>query len=62
MLRALKAHQGPVMISGYKSELYKSELKGWYDQDIKSNCEKGKAAIETIWTNYETFNQMRLDI
>ncbi len=60
LLEVLKEHVGPVMISGYDHEIYNSMLDGWTKKQHKANCEFGKKAIETIWMNYETDEQMAL--
>jgi DNA adenine methylase len=53
LLKALINHPGPVMISGYQNDIYENLLQGWYKETNKSFCEKGKAATEVIWMNYE---------
>ncbi len=60
LLGILKQHKGPVMISGYDHEIYNSMLDGWIKKQHKANCEFGKKAIETLWMNYETDEQMVL--
>lgn len=55
LLETLLQHPGPVMISGYESDLYNNTLKGWRKNQIQSNAEyySGKSRIETIWMNYK---------
>jgi len=61
LLTALKEHSGPVMISGYMNDIYSDMLKAWNIKTKKSNCEKGKAATEVIWMNYDV-GQIRMEI
>ena len=53
LLEALKAHPGPVMLSGYESALYDAELKDWIKMSRKSCCEKGGKRQEVVWMNFE---------
>jgi DNA adenine methylase len=63
LLETLMEHPGPVIISGYDSDLYNLTLKGWHKNQIQSNAEyyAGKSRTEVIWMNYEpTIEQMRI--
>lgn len=53
LLDALKAHPGPVMLSGYDNDLYARHLQGWTKLHKKSQAEGGGARMETVWLNYE---------
>jgi len=55
LLKVLLLHPGPVVISGYESELYKNMLenKGWSKQSIRSNDQSGGRRQVVIWMNYE---------
>jgi DNA adenine methylase len=53
LLQALKKHKGKVILSGYDSEMYNSELEGWHKETMKAATEMGGSAIEVIWMNYE---------
>jgi DNA adenine methylase len=53
ILETLLQHPGPVIISGYQSDLYDSMLSGWHKANTKANCEKGKSATEVLWMNYK---------
>lgn len=44
---------GPVMLSGYESDLYNDTLKGWAKLHHKARSECGGARTETLWLNYE---------
>jgi len=63
LLKLINEHKGPVMISGYDSDLYNSHLEGWYKDTKPTRCEMGKDAIEVIWMNYKPKpKQLRLEI
>lgn len=53
LLEALLAHPGPVMLSGYESDLYNDTLKGWTKLHRQTQSECGGARTETLWLNYE---------
>ncbi|WP_434510114.1 DNA adenine methylase [Desulfitobacterium sp. AusDCA] len=62
LLKALIAHPGPVMISGYMSELYADMLHGWNTQRQKTTCEAGRSREEVIWMNYDPpIEQMKIN-
>lgn len=58
LLGLLKKHKGPVIISGYDSELYHDILNGWNKKYIRTNAEQGKQRIEVLWFNYELPKQI----
>jgi DNA adenine methylase len=65
LLEVLLQHPGPVVISGYEANLYKTMLedKGWYKKSIRSNDQSGTARQEVIWMNYTPADeQLRLII
>ncbi|MCK9601663.1 MAG: DNA adenine methylase [Sphaerochaeta sp.] len=51
LLKALKRHPGPVILSGYFTDLYHEELDGWIRRDKKAMAEGGRAREECIWIN-----------
>lgn len=53
LLFALKAHKGPAIISGYSSEMYDDELKGWNTIKRRSYNQNSDARTEVLWFNYE---------
>lgn len=55
LLEVLLQHPGPVVISGYESELYKEMLenRGWTKKSIRSNDQSGASRQEVIWLNYD---------
>jgi DNA adenine methylase len=59
LLEAVKRVDGMVMISGYASELYDSELAGWtrYEFDVPNNAssERHKRRMkEVLWCNFRS--------
>lgn len=53
MLAALLEHKGPVILSGYPSEMYDSELKGWSWIDRKAYNQNADQRTEVLWCNFE---------
>lgn len=60
LIKLLKKHSGPVLLSGYNSELYNDLLTGWDKKEIESAAEQGKKRIEVIWANYSLSNQISM--
>ncbi|EGT0695720.1 DNA adenine methylase [Clostridium perfringens] len=58
LLNVLKNHSGPVIISGYDSDLYNDILLGWNRISIKANAEQGKKRTEVLWFNYDLSKQI----
>lgn len=53
LLAALLDHPGPVMLSGYESELYNDTLQGWTKLHHAATAEQGQKRTEVLWINYE---------
>lgn len=53
LLSALKAHRGPVLISGYPSELYDRELRGWHRETTTATDQLSRRRQEVVWMNFE---------
>lgn len=51
LLDALLAHSGPVILSGYDSQLYNSRLTEWSRKERKQIIETGQTRTEVIWIN-----------
>lgn len=64
LLSTLKNHRGPVILSGYNSDLYAEELKGRskieFDSATGNVGRKKKIAIECLWCNFDPVEQMEL--
>lgn len=52
LLKAIKHSSAKIMISGYDSELYNSELSNWERVELKSNNNTGSITKEMLWMNY----------
>ena len=52
LLNFVKTVPCMVMISGYESDLYTTELKNWYTYTYKSATHNGMAT-EWLWMNYQ---------
>lgn len=62
LLEAIKAHRGPAIISGYDSDLYNRELKGWYKDGRTSFTQTASRRREILWMNFEPAAQMELSL
>ena len=60
LLDALKAHKGPVLLSGYESQLYNNALKSWYQDEAVAYTQTAKKRREILWMNFEPFGQKSL--
>lgn len=58
LLAALKAHRGPAIISGYPSELYDSELRGWNSVSKQSYNQNSDARTEVLWFNFDVNDEI----
>ena len=52
LLAALSNHKGPVILSGYPSEMYDRELRGWRKITRKSYNQNSDARTEVLWCNF----------
>lgn len=64
LLEVLNDHKGPVLLSGYDSDIYQQYLKGWFTvkQEVSvgiTNLKKRKAE-EVIWCNFKPPGQMNI--
>ena len=53
LLAVLKAHRGPVLISGYPSELYDRELRDWRSETTTATDQLSRRRKEVLWMNFE---------
>ena len=53
LLAALLEHKGTVILSGYPSEMYDRELKGWSRTTRKSYNQNADQRTEVLWCNFE---------
>lgn len=49
----LLQHKGPVILSGYPSELYDRELKNWHRITRNSYNQNSDPRTEVLWCNFE---------
>lgn len=57
LLYTLKAHRGPVLLSGYDSPLYDSQLSTWHKEEIETRTQTAAKRKEVLWMNYESMQQ-----
>lgn len=60
LLAALLKHKGPVILSGYPSEMYDRELKGWSRITRKSYNQNADQRTEVLWCNFEVPSLFRM--
>lgn len=61
LLEALKAHRGPVLLSGYDSKLYNDILCGWVRDEAMSIAQTSTKRREVLWMNFEPPGQLKLE-
>lgn len=59
LLRALKRTKAMVMLSGYDSALYRSELSGWHVFTKAVVAERGSQRTEYLWLNAAAWESAR---
>lgn len=52
LLDLLRAHKGPVLLSGYDSPLYNAALDGWHREEIDTRAQTACKRREVIWMNF----------
>lgn len=58
MLEAALLHKGPVLVSGYDTELYNDMLQGWHREETVSYSQVCKKKREILWMNYPPQKQL----
>ena len=53
LLKVLLLHKGPVLISGYDTEMYQDMLRGWERRETVSYSQVCSQKREVVWMNYE---------
>lgn len=61
LIAAAKNHKGPVLISGYASELYNELLKDWHREETTCYTQVCSKKKEILWMNFEPNTQMTLE-
>lgn len=65
LLDALNAHPGPVLLSGYQSDLYDEKLATWGKVTMSVNTQANAARTEVLWLNPvadQSASQLRMDL
>lgn len=63
LLDILMRHKGPVIISGYDSELYQRKIGDWYREEAIAYSQVCSKKKEVVWMNYELPNkQIEFDL
>lgn len=52
LLSALKKSKSMIVISGYDSDLYNSELSEWYTDEKITTAQMGLHRTEKLWMNF----------
>ena len=61
LLEELLCHKGPVLISGYETELYNNMLSGWHRYETTAYSQVCSRKQEILWANYAPqYKQMTL--
>ncbi len=53
LLEALLSHKGPVVLSGYDSDLYNNYLASWNKAERPGRANSGAERTEVLWMNFE---------
>lgn len=61
LLDVLKAHKGPVMLSGYESKLYNDALSTWHKDTFDTYAQTATKRKEVLWCNFELIEQLKLE-
>ncbi len=62
LLETLKASHSMVLISGYDSDLYNRELRGWSIDARQTTAQMGLHRTEKIWANFDFEKQITLEV
>ena len=60
LLEALKAHRGPVILSGYDSPLYNRMLAEWHKETLYTTDQLSRRRQEALWMNFKPDGQESL--
>ena len=62
LLAALLEHKGPVILSGYPSEMYDRELNSWSRITRKAYNQNADQRTEVLWCNFEVGQESIFDL
>lgn len=60
LIDVLLAHKGPVLLSGYDSDLYNDRLSGWYREETTCYSQVSSKKREILWMNFEPVGQTNI--
>lgn len=60
LIDVLLAHKGPVLLSGYDSDLYNDRLQGWYREETTCFSQVSTKKREVLWMNFEPAGQTNI--
>lgn len=60
LLDGLDKHPGPVVLSGYRCELYDTRLAHWHSVTMQAQAEKGNTRTEVLWLNEKAASSQQL--
>ncbi len=60
LLDVLKAHKGPVLISGYDHPLYTIALRDWHREEHVAMDQNARKRTEVLWMNFEPAQEKTL--
>lgn len=60
LLAVLKAHQGPVLLSGYASPMYDHEMASWRKETAHTTDQLSRRRQEVLWMNFNPSGQQSL--
>ncbi|WP_318066673.1 DNA adenine methylase [Clostridium boliviensis] len=60
LIDVLQAHKGPVLLSGYDSELYNDRLSNWYREETTCYSQVSSKKREILWMNFEPAGQTNI--
>ncbi len=60
LLEAAKSHKGPVLISGYETDLYNDMLQGWHKETTTCYSQACSRKQEVLWMNFEPEMQRQM--
>lgn len=62
LLDALMEHTGPVVLSGYESDLYNDRLGDWHKEERTAYSQIASKKQEIIWMNFEPKNNRQASL
>jgi DNA adenine methylase len=60
LLEILLQHRGPVILSGYETDLYSDVLRGWHKEYRTAYSQVMSKKTEVLYMNFEPVKQIEL--